>query len=175
MIDTERLTARKLTMDDAEAWLEFLQDADTLEFMPFAEPTIEDSRSWIEFQHKRYERDGHGLMALIHKETGELVGQCGLLKQTLDGRTELEVAYHIIPRFRGKGFATEAARAFKEHAFANNLSDSIVSIMHVDNVKSQRVAEKNGMQREYRTETFGIMPGVPHYVYRVKAAEDDTE
>ena len=158
-----------------EAWLEFLQDEDSLEFLPFAGPTIEDSKWWIEFQHKRYERDGHGLMALIHKETGELVGQCGLLKQPLDGRTELEIGYHIVPRFRGKGFATEAARAFKAYAFDNDLADSVVSIIHVDNVKSQRVAVKNGMQREYRTEGFGIMPDVPHYVYRVKASNDGTE
>jgi hypothetical protein len=38
MIETERLIARRLTMDDAEAWLVFLQDEDTLEFIPFAEP-----------------------------------------------------------------------------------------------------------------------------------------
>jgi RimJ/RimL family protein N-acetyltransferase len=114
-------------------------------------------------------------MALIHRKTGELVGQCGLLKQTLDGRTELEIGYHIIPRFRGRGFATEAARAFKQYAFDNNLSDSIVSIIHVDNVRSQRVAEKNGMQRESKTEEFGVMPGVPHYVYRAKACDVGTE
>ena len=99
MIDTKRLTARKLTIEDAETWLEFLQGEDSLDFLPFSGPTLENSRQWMETQLNRYKKDKYGLMALIHKETGEIVGQCGVLKQQVEGKIEFEVGYHIIPRF----------------------------------------------------------------------------
>ena len=171
MIDTKRLTARKLTMDDAETWLEFLQGEDSLEFLPFSGPTLEDSKQWMERQLDRYKKNNCGLMALIHKETGEMVGQCGVLKQEVEGKTEYEVGYHIIPRFRNQGYATEAAMAFKEYIFIHDLSDSVISLIHVDNVKSQRVAEKNGMKRDFITKSFSYMQGIPMYVYRITRKE----
>jgi len=39
---------------------------------------------------------------LIHKQTGEFIGQYGLLIQNVDNTEELEVAYSIIPQHRGK-------------------------------------------------------------------------
>lgn len=35
--------------------------------------------------------------ALIHKETGIFIGQCGLLKQMVDGIDELEIGYSLLP------------------------------------------------------------------------------
>ena len=169
MINTRRLTARRLTMNDKETWLEFLQGGDdSLEFLPFSGPTIEHSEQWMERQLNRYKKDGYGLMALIHKETGEMVGQCGILKQEVEGIIETEVGYHIIPRFRGQGYATEAAIAFKDYIFENGLSETVISLIHVDNIKSQRVAEKNGMKRDFITKRFGYMDGIPLHVYRIR-------
>ena len=89
---------------------------------------------------------------LIEKSTGRFVGQCGLLVQTVDGVGELEVGYSIMPAFWNQGFATEAAAACIAHAFRHNLSDSVISIIHEDNVESERVAVKNGLTLEKRTE-----------------------
>ena len=175
MIETIRLTTRKLTIEDADTWLEFMQGEDSLEFAPYAGPTLEESKLWIERQLSRYEKDGYGMMALIHKETGEMVGQSGILIQDVEGRKETEVAYHIIPRFRNQGYATEAAKAFKEYIFKMGLSESAISLIHVDNVKSQRVAEKNGMKRDYITKRFGYMMGIPMYVYRITREEFENQ
>jgi len=171
MIDTKRLTTRKLTIYDTETWLEFMQGEGSLDFAPYAGPSHEESKKWIERQLNRYQEDGYGLMALIQKETGEMVGQCGILIQDVEGRKETEVAYHIIPRFRNQGYATEAATAFKEYIFKMGLSESAISLIHVDNVKSQRVAEKNGMRRDFITKRFGYMMGIPMYVYRITRDE----
>lgn len=173
MIETKRLTSRKLTKDDIETWLEFLQGEDSLQFLPFSGPTHEDSRKWIEKQMDRYKKNGYGMMALIHKETGEMVGQCGILVQDIEGKIETEVAYHIIPRFRGQGYATEAAVSFKEYIFEKGISDSVISLIHVDNVKSQRVADKNGMKRDFITKRLSYMDGIPLYVYRINREEFD--
>ena len=86
MSETIRLTTRKLTIQDADTGLEFMQGVDSLEFAPYAGPTLEESKLWIERQLSRYEKDGYGMMALIHKETGEMVGQSGILIQDVEGR-----------------------------------------------------------------------------------------
>jgi RimJ/RimL family protein N-acetyltransferase len=88
---------------------------------------------------------------LLEKESNEFIGQCGLIKQEVDGKTEIEVGYHVFKKYWGRGFAPEAAKIFLEYAFNNNLSDSVISIIHVGNTKSQRVADKNGLTREKQT------------------------
>jgi RimJ/RimL family protein N-acetyltransferase len=55
------------------------------------------------------------------------------------------VGYSILPEYWGKGFASEAAIKCKEFAFDNNFSDSIISVIHPDNIGSEKVAIKNGM------------------------------
>jgi RimJ/RimL family protein N-acetyltransferase len=48
----------------------------------------------------------------------------------------------------GKGYASEAAQLFKNYGFQNKLSESIISIIHIDNIPSQQVAIRNGMTKE---------------------------
>lgn len=86
--------------------------------------------------------------ALIEKQNGNFIGQCGLLIQKIDGREELEIGYAIMPKFHRQGFASEAAIKCRDHAFENNFTDSIISVIHPDNFKSTAVARKNGMKIE---------------------------
>ena len=53
--------------------------------------------------------------------------------------------YHIFKRYWALGYAPEAARLFINFAFENELTDSIISIIHVNNLRSQRLAEKNDL------------------------------
>lgn len=118
---------------------------------------------WFDKQRWRYENNKGGAMALIHPETGSFLGWCGLLVQEVDGVTELEVGYSIMPEQWGNGYATEAARACLDAAFEKNLAASLISIIQVDNLPSQRVAEKNGLTRDGQT----VYHGHPVYIYRV--------
>jgi len=167
-LETERLHARLLTKADTDAWMEFLQGEGSRDYIGFIEPTREACEAWIDRQLQRYRDDGFGLMALILKNTGELVGQCGLIKQELEGETEIEIGYHILPRFRGKVYATEAAIAFRKYAFENNFAESIISIIHPDNKASQKVAKKNGMKPDFITEKCNLAMGIPHVVFRTE-------
>lgn len=168
MFETKRLKIRKLTINDIEPWMEFLMGENSLDYFPGMEPTLETSKAWIERQIQRYSETGNGLMALELKNSGELVGQCGFINQEIDGNHELEIGYHIIPCFRGQGYATEAAIAFKEYALKNKIADSLVSCIHTENLKSIKVAERNGMTLDYTTTDLKMMPGVPHFVYRIR-------
>jgi RimJ/RimL family protein N-acetyltransferase len=142
--------------------MEFLLGEGSLLHLPFVGPTREGAEWWIERQLGRYERDGHGLVALLLRAGGDLVGQAGLLTQDVEGTEELEVGYHLVPRFRGKGLATEAARAFMDLALSAGMADTVVSIIGRANVASQRVAIRNGMTRERGIEMYGA----PHWLYR---------
>lgn len=145
---TERLVTRFLTMEDVTIWAQFLGDKQNSPFIDFdAElPAMARANKWIEFALKRYRENRFGLQALILKDTGEFIGQCGLLLQEVDGKPEIEVGYHLLLQHWGKGYATEAARLFRDYAFQYNLTDSVISIIHSQNATSKQVAMRNGMQ-----------------------------
>jgi [ribosomal protein S5]-alanine N-acetyltransferase len=149
-LTTSRLITRFLQEDDYKIWMEFLDEPECIKFFPWfaADTTIERSKQWIARQLHRYREKQYGLQALINRHTGEFIGQCGLITQQIDGKQELEVGYHILKKYWGQGYATEAAKAFFEFGFAHKQADSIISIIDIRNTPSQKVAEKNGLKRE---------------------------
>jgi len=164
-LETNRLITRFLTIDDKKTWTEFCGDPACTEF--FADFGVYDAEGlakfWIERQLGRYKEKRYGHHALISKQTGAFIGQCGLLLQEVDGIQELEVGYSIMHRYWGQGFAPEAAKMFMEYASLNKLADSIISIIDKKNFRSQRVAEKNGLAIEKETNWSGLEV----YIYRI--------
>jgi len=152
-LESKRLRTRFITAEDVKPWIEFFNDPKAIELFPdFGLNTIEERvQHWIDRQLIRYQENRYGLQMLISKETGELIGQCGLLLQEVDGIKELEVGYHIISKYWGNGYAPEAARLFLDFAIEHDLADSVISIIDIRNSKSIRVAEKNGLQRDKQT------------------------
>jgi RimJ/RimL family protein N-acetyltransferase len=142
---TERLRFRHLTLDDVDAWMPYLNSTEAIRFMAFTQGSRADCVFMLERSLERYGRDGSGLNMLERKDTGEPVGQCGLLTQEVDGVAELEIGYHLLPAHWHQGYATEAAIACKEFALAHKLAPSLISLIDPDNHASQRVARRNGM------------------------------
>jgi len=91
---------------------------------------------------------------LIDKKSNRLVGQCGLLIQSIENIERLEVGYAIIPEFWNKGCASEAAIKCKNSAFENNFTNSLISMIHIDNLGSEKVALKNRMIFEEKIKIF---------------------
>ncbi|MFT0716055.1 GNAT family N-acetyltransferase [Flagellimonas lutimaris] len=162
--ETERLAFRKLEESDFEDWLPFYHNPKSTQFWE-GQPVdaVEACRAQFDRIFERYETDLGGMNALISKESGALVGICGLLVQTVDDQEELEIGYSVLPKFWLKGYAFEAAQKCKEFAFENNFSESVISIIHVDNVPSQKVAQKNGLYLE-KTTTY---KNNPVHIFRV--------
>ena len=162
--NTERLSIRMLTENDIDSWELFLKDTDVFEYYPSTMQYNENyAHDWITKQIQRYQDEGFVLMALIDKESGVLIGQCGLIRQKLDGLDEVEIGYHIRKEYRGNGYATEAAKHFKKVAFNQLFLDSVISIIHPENIASQMVASRNGMTKEKST----LWQGMKSFVYRV--------
>lgn len=164
-LESERLITRMLTLDDIPVWAGFFEDKEAIEFLPISGLTtnIDIATHWVKKQLNRYEEQRYGLQALIHKKTGDFIGQCGLLSQVVDGKIETEVGYHVFKKYRGQGFAPEAAKLFIDYAFQNELTNSVISIIDKRNIKSQRVADKNGLNREKETKWSGL----DVYIYRI--------
>ncbi|MGW9687087.1 GNAT family N-acetyltransferase [Flagellimonas sp. 2504JD1-5] len=161
---TERLLFRKIRPSDFDAWLPFYHDPKSTEFWEgLPSDPVEACKIQFDRIFERYEEGSGGMNALILKKTGQLVGICGLLVQTVDGIEELEIGYSVLPEFWQQGFAFEAAQKCKTFAFENNFAPSLISIIHVDNIPSQKVALKNGMYLD-KTTTY---KDNPVHIFRV--------
>jgi RimJ/RimL family protein N-acetyltransferase len=100
---------------------------------------------WIARNLRRYATNSHGLWAMVLKTNGELIGDCGLRIQDVDGANEVEIGYHVRRDYWGRDLATEAARACRDYGFARLPFDRLVSIIRLENLSSRRIADKNSM------------------------------
>ena len=156
ILETERLFSREMNADDYEALYAVLADSDIMQHYPYAfdEKKV---REWIERNVKRYEENGFGLWAVCLKDTGEMIGDCGLTLQNIHGEILPEIGYHIRRDCQRKGYAREAAKAVRDWAFRNTDYAALYSYCKYTNVPSIKTAESIGMHFvcEYRDETNG--------------------
>jgi ribosomal-protein-alanine N-acetyltransferase len=138
---TPRLRFRALVPEDAPELLRAFEDPDARRFYPAMADVAEVER-WIERNLERYAEDGFGLWAVELVEGGELVGDCGLTLQDVDGVSELEVGWHVRADLRGRGLATEAGRACLAWGFWETDWPRIISLIHEENPASESVARK---------------------------------
>jgi len=158
-------------MDDAVTWEEFLSHREAIKFFSPFDDAKEYAREWMEKQVFRYQRDGFGLFAVLENGSGQFVGQCGLMIQEVDGVNEIEIGYHLLPRFWKYGYATEAAMACKIFAFENEMSDSLISIIDKRNLASVKVAERNGMKLDKQT----VWRDIEVFIYRIRKIDMKAE
>ena len=144
ILETERLILREMTREDYPALAAILQDAETMHAYEHAF-SDEETRAWLERQLRRYQEDGFGLWAVVLRETGRMIGQCGITLQALDGNMAPEIGYHFNRQFWHRGYAIEAAAACKRHAFTTLGFDEVHSIIRDTNLASINVAIRNGM------------------------------
>jgi len=106
VIETERLLIREMTEYDFEALYKVLTDSDIMQYYPY---TFDDTRvkRWINKNIERYQIFGFGLWAVCLKETGEMIGDCGLTMQLINGQIKPEIGYHIRRDKQRRGYAKE--------------------------------------------------------------------
>ncbi len=144
---TPRLRFREMTDTDLDEVTAYLSAPDP------ARPTRRqrdraDAERWIAWNQSNYAELGHGLW-IIETHDGQLVGDCGLTIQDIEGEPHLEVGYHVHGRLRGQGLATEAAAAVRDAARDAGV-EHLVAIIRPENLPSQRVATKIGLTLERR-------------------------
>ena len=126
---TPRLRLRELREEDFDALYAVLGDSDITRHYPYT-----------------YETLGFGLWAVTLRETGELIGDCGLTLQNINGELLPEIGYHIRRDRQRQGYAAEAARACRDWAFANTPFRQLFSYLKRDNLPSAATAQAIGMR-----------------------------
>jgi [ribosomal protein S5]-alanine N-acetyltransferase len=166
--ESKRLQFRRLKESDFSTFINFYKNPLSTEFWwPNDNDPEASCRSAFDKTFSRYANDTGGLNVLIDKSSGNFIGLCGLLIQRVNGIEELEIGYSIMPEFWNKGFASEAAQKCRDYAFDNNFSESLISIIHEKNERSQKVALKNGMHLDKET----IYQNNPVHIYRITKTE----
>jgi len=144
ILETLRLRLREFVAGDADALAQVLSDPKTMRYYP-APYDRTGVEGWIARCRQRYRDDGVALWAMELKSSGELIGDCGIIRQEVEGERFFEIGYHLRRDLWGQGFATEAAVACRDWAFAHLNIDRLISLIRPDNLRSRRVAERNGM------------------------------
>jgi ribosomal-protein-alanine N-acetyltransferase len=184
VLETERLTLRRLTTRDLDALAAIYADPEVRRFFPEGTLTYEETREELEWIIEvYYGRYGYGLWATIEKETGALIGRCGLLPWKIvpgrDGRSgldgpdeypgddasvEVEVAYLLARDHWGRGLGTEAARAIVDYAFRRLHLTRLICLFEPENAASRAVADHAGFTYEKDVDLDGVV--VPVYSIR---------
>ncbi len=151
IIETERLFLREMKESDFDALYKVLADSDIMRHYPYA---FDENRviNWIQRNIERYRIFGFGLWAVCLKETGEMIGDCGITLQLIDGQIKPEIGYHIRADKQRNGYAKEAAIAVRDWTFNNTPFQIVYSYMKYTNEPSVKTAISYGCKQvdEYK-------------------------
>ncbi|MCR5600525.1 MAG: GNAT family N-acetyltransferase [Ruminococcus sp.] len=167
MIETQRLILREYTLDDFNALYEIVSDPETMQHYP-APFNEEKTRNWIMWNLDNYDKYGFGLWAIVLKETGGFIGDCGLTMQNIDGEMLPEIGYHISKKYQRQGFAKEAARAGRDWTFQNTAYNAVYSYMKYTNIASYSTAASVGMKK---VKEYSDAQNVISFAYSVTRSE----
>lgn len=145
-LETDRLILRPFEADDAGALHAAVYgDPVVMDFMPGRGPRlVKQVQNLIDYFTDHWDRFGYGAWALTEKDSGTLIGQCGL--NYVADLQETEVLFALAQSAWGRGYATEAAHAALRYGFDKHVFDQIIALVAPENTASQRVIEKLHMQ-----------------------------
>jgi len=154
-LETDRLILREFQLSDAEAFFAMDSNPKVHQYL-WNKPVqkIEETFEVIEFVRKQYIDNGIGRFAMISKETNEFIGWAGLKFNTemVNNKVNFyDIGYRLHEKFWGKGYASEASFAWLNYAFETMKIKTLEAAAHTENVASNRILQKIGMQM---TETY---------------------
>jgi [ribosomal protein S5]-alanine N-acetyltransferase len=171
-IESDRLTLRRIDQDDLEFFVQLHADPEVARYHPNGRPrTPQESATWLQSVLRAYEDYGFGQLAVLRKSDGMLIGRCGLSDLAVEARAgvstvprgwyqraeapadaeivfERELGYTFQRSSWGQGYASEAARCVFDYARDELKLPRVVSLIHPENVRSLRVAQRFGVLRE---------------------------
>ena len=147
-IETDRLILREILPADKAEMFELDSNAEVHKYLgntPVKD--IEQVREVIQFIRQQYIHNDIGRFAVIEKSSNKFIGWCGLklFTETVNNHSNFyDLGYRLIPKYWGKGYATEAAKAWLTHGFeAMNLKE-IYAMTDSRNINSNNVLKKLG-------------------------------
>jgi [ribosomal protein S5]-alanine N-acetyltransferase len=166
IFETPRLRARHLEPGDVDRMLAVYGDPAVVRWVGDGKPlTRADCETWVEVTHRNYAARGYGMVALVERASGAVVGFCGLVHP--GGQEEAEIKYALHRDWWGKGLATEAAVALLAYGASRFGLTHVIATTAPENEASHRVLLKAGMERgELRREDDSSLTQV--FVWRAR-------
>lgn len=160
ILETERLRLRPFRLSDFDDYAAMCGDPEVARYLSVR---FSREQSWrhLAFVVGHWKLRGYGMWAVEERGTGGFVGRIGFADP--EGWPDCELAWTLVRRCWGRGYATEGARAALAHAFTALNKDRIVSLIRPENLASIRVAERLGESLQGRAEILGK----EHLVYGV--------
>jgi RimJ/RimL family protein N-acetyltransferase len=157
-IETERLVLRHLTIEDDAFMLELMNEPDFIRFV--ADRGLRTRADAAVYLSEKillsYARYGFGFYRVDLKDSGTAIGICGLVKrETLDW---VDIGFSLLERFRGRGYALEAATAVMKYGLNVLELPRIVAVTAPDNRNSIRLLEKLGLRFQEKIYLPGYGP-----------------
>ncbi len=149
ILETRRLLFRRLILDDLDALFALYSDPEIRRYFPEGTLNYEETREELEwFLNGHPKHPELGLWATLYRETNQFIGRCGLLPWTIEGRSEVEVAYLLDKQYWRQGLGTEAAQAILDYGFEQLNLSRLICMVDPDNYASAKVAQNIGMTLE---------------------------
>ena len=159
---TERLHLRMFRPDDFEAHALISGDPEVMRYIPPGPMTrVEAWRQMAQYVG-HWQLRGYGIWAVIERSSQKLIGRIGLLNP--ESGNGFEVGWALAREAWGKGYALEGTRAALDYAFNVVGWQDAVAVIHPENARSIRVAERLGGTFERNRE----LSGVPASIYCIK-------
>lgn len=144
-LQTERLLLRGFTQEDFEDYARLHADPEVMRYISGNPVSRTDAWRGLAVMIGHWALRGYGMWGVERKSDGVFVGRVGLWNP--EGWPGLEVGWTLGREFWGQGYATEAARAATDFAFITQDISRLLSVIDVDNLPSQHVAERLGETR----------------------------
>jgi ribosomal-protein-alanine N-acetyltransferase len=169
-IETERLILRPFEERDLDAYTAVLQTPEVRRWLHLPndvgrEQAWQQMATWL----GQWQLRGTGQWALEEKATGAFVGRAGSHWPERADWPGIEIGWTLHPEHWGKGYATEAGAAARDHAFATHDVDALYSVILPDNIASQSVARRLGFT-PWEERTFAHFPKPAHVIWRLPRA-----
>ena len=144
LIETPRLILREFVPEDLAGLYRLYEESDTRYIEPLAKDPEEELEKLKSYIHYIYGFYGFGLWAVCLKESGELIGRCGLQVELIGDEGEYELGYMISGRYTGCGYASEAVQAVLKYAGEELEALRVVVRIHKENKASLAFAQNEG-------------------------------
>jgi RimJ/RimL family protein N-acetyltransferase len=166
-LETDRLVLRGWRTEDFEPFAAMMAHPAVARFLTVDRLPQDRAAAWrgMAMLVGHWALLGYGMFVVEEKATGAFVGRVGPWRP--EGWLGFELGWGLAAAYWGKGYATEAARAAGDWAFATFPLEEVISLIHADNAASQRVARRLGMQPGAST----LHAGQPHVIWRIARAE----
>lgn len=144
VFETDRLIARRIEPADATAMHAVYGDENAMRWVGDGVPLdLAQCKQWVEVTHRNYAARGYGMFALVSRQSGEVIGFCGLVHP--GGQPEAEIKYALRREFWGRGLASEAAAAMLAAGASRFGLRRVIATTAPENTASHRVLLKAGM------------------------------